>query len=63
MTKIKVRHGESLDQALRRFNKKTRAILKEVHERQNYVKPSEKKRQEKKELARKIYNEKMRKNR
>ncbi len=56
MTKIKVRHGESLEQALRRFNKEVLkdGILQEFKDRERYVKPSEIKRQKQKELARKI---------
>lgn len=59
MVRIKVRNGESLEQALRRFNKKvTQArILREVLERKEYKKPSENKRQREKERARKIYLE------
>ena len=63
MTKIKVRNGESLEQALRRFNREVQrsGILQEVRDRENYRKPSELKRQKAKELARKIYLEKIRK--
>jgi small subunit ribosomal protein S21 len=59
MTKIKVRHGESLDQALRRFNKEVlkSGVIQEAREREHYVKPSEEKRKKKKELKRKIYYE------
>jgi len=59
MAKIKVRHGESLEQALRRFNKivQKTGILQEIKDRERYVKPSEAKRQKRKELARKIYLE------
>lgn len=59
MTKIKVRHGESLDQALRRFNKEVlkSGVIQEAKEREHYVKPSEIKRNKKKELKRKIYYE------
>ena len=47
MTKIKVRHGESLDQALRRFNKEVlkSGIIQEMKDREHYSKPSEIKRQ------------------
>ena len=57
MTKIKVRHGESLDQALRRFNKEVlkSGIIQEAKDREHYVKPSEVKRQKNKELKRKLY--------
>ncbi len=59
MTKIKVRHGESLDQALRRFNKEVlkSGIIQEAKDREHYVKPSEVKRQKNKELKRKLYFE------
>ena len=60
MTKVKVRKGESLEQALRRFNREVHRarILQEVRDRERYVKPSEVRRQNKKKLARKIYYEK-----
>jgi small subunit ribosomal protein S21 len=60
MTKVKVRKGESLEQALRRFNREVHRarILQEAKDRERYVKPSEVKRQSKKRLARKIYYEK-----
>ena len=63
MTKIKVRNGESLEQALRRFNREVirAGILQEIRDRERYRKPSELKREKQKELARKIYNEKNRK--
>ena len=63
MTKIKVRHGESLDQALRRFNKEVLkdGILQEVKDRERFVKPSEIRRQKSKELARRIRLENKRK--
>ena len=56
MTKIKVRHGESLDQALRRFNKEVQrsGVLEEARDRKYYQKPSELKRQKNKELKRKF---------
>ena len=57
MTKIKVRHGESLDQALRRFNREVlrAGILKEIKRRERYRKPSEIRTEKAKEKARKIY--------
>lgn len=57
MTKVKVRKGESLEQALRRFNREVHRakIIQEVKDRERYVKPSEERRQSKKRLARKIY--------
>ena len=59
MTKIKVRHGESLDQALRRFNKEVlkAGIIQEVRDREHYVKPSEVKRKKSKELKRRFHFE------
>ncbi|MBW6441509.1 30S ribosomal protein S21 [Patescibacteria group bacterium] len=59
MTKIKVRHGESLDQALRRFNKEVlkSGVIQEAKDREHYVKPSEVKRKKNKELKRKMYFE------
>jgi len=62
MAKIKVRHGESLEQALRRFNKEVLkdGILQELRDRETYKKPSEIKRTKAKELAFKIKLEKKR---
>ncbi|HAZ29368.1 TPA: 30S ribosomal protein S21 [candidate division WWE3 bacterium] len=62
MVKIKVRNNESLEQALRRFNRDVlkEGILKELKERERYTKPSEWKRQKNKEKQRKIYFERMR---
>jgi small subunit ribosomal protein S21 len=59
MTKVKVRHGESLDQALRRFNKEVlrAGILQELKDREHYIKPSEIKRRKSKELKRRFYLE------
>ena len=61
MVKIKVRNNESLEQALRRFNRDVlkEGILKELKERERYTKPSEWKRQKNKEKQRKIYFERM----
>ena len=60
MTKVKVRNGESLEQALRRFNREVQkaGILQELRDRQHYKKPSEEKRDAKKLLKRRIYWEK-----
>ncbi len=54
MTKIKVRHGESLEQALRRFNREVHraGILKELKRREHYEKPSAVKRRVVKERNR-----------
>ncbi|MFZ2663828.1 MAG: 30S ribosomal protein S21 [Patescibacteria group bacterium] len=59
MTKVKVRHGESLDQALRRFNKEVlkAGILQELKDREHYVKPSEIRRKKYKELKHRFYLE------
>lgn len=59
LTKIKVRAGESLEQALRRFSREvTRSkTLEEAKERMEYVKPSTRKFRRKKEKARRIYFE------
>ncbi|HLD51285.1 30S ribosomal protein S21 [candidate division WWE3 bacterium RIFOXYC1_FULL_40_10] len=59
MPKVKIRHGESLEQALRRFNRLVlkSGILQEVNDRRHYRKPSELKRIKNKELLRKIYFE------
>jgi small subunit ribosomal protein S21 len=59
MTKVKVRHGESLDQALRRFNKEVlrAGILQEVKDREHYVKPSEIRRQKNKMLKHRFFLE------
>lgn len=53
MAEVKVGKNESLDQALRRFNKKCRkaGILREVRKREHYEKPSVK-RKKKAEAAR-----------
>jgi small subunit ribosomal protein S21 len=56
MTKIKVRNGESLEGALRRFNKEVlrAGILQELRDREFYKKRSEIKREKGKELARRF---------
>ncbi|HLC93924.1 MAG TPA: 30S ribosomal protein S21 [Patescibacteria group bacterium] len=62
MTKIKVRNGESLEQALRRFNREVQrsGVLDELKARERFQKPSELKRLQKKEKARKIAYERNR---
>lgn len=42
MTKIKLRDGETIEQALRRFNKQVRdaGIMDELRKREHYEKPS-----------------------
>lgn len=61
MTKIKVRNGESLEQALRRFNREVQkaGILQELRDREYYRKRSEIKRQKTKELERRFKFEKI----
>ena len=56
MAKVKVRNGESLEQALRRFNKEVlkSGVLQYIKDHNRYIKPSEIKRQKAKEVARKI---------
>jgi len=56
MAKVTVRNGESLEQALRRFNKEVlkSGVLQYIKDHSRYVKPSEIKRQKAKEVARKI---------
>ena len=63
MAKIKVRHGESLEPALRRFNKEVQkdGILQELRDRERYKKPSELKRIKSKELANRLRIERKRK--
>lgn len=62
MAKVKVRNGESLEQALRRFNREVlkAGILKELRNRERYKKPSEVRTEKKKERARKIYIDNLR---
>lgn len=59
LVRIKVRHGESLEQALRRFNKKviSARIIKESLARNRFEKKSEERRRRQKEKDRKIYIE------
>ena len=59
MAKVKVRHDESLEQALRRFQREVQreGILQEVKQREFYEKPSLVKKRKDKEKARRIYNE------
>ena len=54
MAEIKVREGESLDSALRRFKRQTAkdGVIQEVRKREHYEKPSVK-RKKKSEAARK----------
>lgn len=59
MVRIKVRKGESLEQALRRFNKKVSAsnIIKEAMEKNRYTPPTEERRLKRKAKQHKIYLE------
>ncbi len=54
MSEVKVREGESLESALKRFKKKTAlaGIMSEMRKREHYEKPSVKKKK-KQEAARK----------
>lgn len=63
MVRIKVRNNETFEQALRRFNRDVmrEGILKEVKERERYIKPSEWKRLKSKERERKLYFERLKK--
>jgi ribosomal protein S21 len=57
MVKVKLRNGESLEQALRRFNSLLikSGLFDDIKSTTNrYIKPSEKKRIQKKEQARRI---------
>jgi len=61
MTKIKVRNGESLEQALRRFNREVQkeGILKELRRREFYESKSEVKARKNRERKRRIHFERM----
>ena len=56
MVGVNVREGEPLERALRRFKKKWEraGILRDVRLKSYYVKPSERKRAERKKAARRI---------
>ena len=56
MVEVTVREGEPLERALRRFKKKWEraGILREVRQKSYYVKPSERKRTERKKAARRM---------
>ena len=55
---VPVKEGENVERALKRYKKKFEkaGILKEIRERQHYIKKSVKRRQE---ILRAIYREKM----
>ncbi len=57
MSEVKVREGESLESALKRFKKKTAlaGVMAEIRKREHYEKPSVK-RKKKAEAARKKRN-------
>lgn len=59
MAKVKVRNDESLEQALRRFQREVlkEGILQEIKRREFYEKPSLVKRVKEKERAKRIFNE------
>ena len=56
MVEVTVRDGEPLERALRRFKKKWEraGVLREVRQKAYYVKPSERKRAERKKAARRM---------
>ena len=56
MVEVTVREGEPLERALRRFKKKWEraGILRDVRQKSYYVKPSERKRAERKKSARRM---------
>jgi len=56
LAKVKVRPGESLEQALRRFNRQVleAGIIQEIRDREHYSKPSMVKKDKKKERLLKI---------
>ena len=57
MVEVKVRDGEQLERALRRFKKKWEraGILREVRRKAYYVKPSDEKRVERKKTMRELH--------
>lgn len=59
MSEVKVRDGESLESALKRFKKKTAlaGVMSEIRKREHYEKPSVRKKK-KAEAARKKRNKK-----
>jgi len=61
VTKIKVRNGESLEQALRRFNREVLrdGVIKELKKRERYEKPSLVKKRKRAERDRRIAFEKL----
>jgi small subunit ribosomal protein S21 len=59
MPKVQVRSDESLDQALKRFNREVlrEGIIKELKKREFYEKPSVARKNKRKESARRIHRE------
>lgn len=59
MTKVTVRDDETLEQALRRFNREVlrEGIIKELKKREFYEKPSTVRKRKKQEQARKVYRD------
>jgi small subunit ribosomal protein S21 len=58
---VKVKEGENIDRALRRFKRKFErtGVLREIRERKEYKKPSEERREQ---LQKAIYIEKIKRN-
>jgi len=56
MVFVKIREGESIEEALRRFKRDCQrsGILKEIRQREHYISPSLKKKLKKKEAQRKL---------
>lgn len=54
MSNVRVREGETLDSALKRFNRETLEVVKELRKRAFHEKPSVIKKRDRAERARKI---------
>jgi small subunit ribosomal protein S21 len=65
MVNIKVRDGESIEEAIRRFKRECEksGIMKEVKKRKFYKSPSTLRKEKKAEIKRKIYRKKLKDNR
>lgn len=59
MTEVKVRDGESIEQALRRFNQKVfeAGIMDELKKREFYESPADIRKRKKKDLERRLARE------
>lgn len=59
MAEVKVREGESIEQALRRFNQKVyeAGIMDELKKREYYESPADIKKKKKKELEKRLARE------